>query len=328
MTIDLSGKRILYLGHTYFDYYKDIIFELTNYYGAEVDFYNIKPRSLIYRSIKFIKKTKKFYLSIFFNKIIKKTEGKKYDYVLMIGSEDFHNTLIYNLKKKLNCIFLMYQWDSKKKNKYDEYIDCFDKVYSFDSVDCENDKRLIYLPLFYRKIFDLPENHNADIDLLHIGSGDLERLNICKIIKEQAILNNRNFFYHLYMPFLMFLRLKLYDKNYRKLSFYDFKFKKIKDIDTAALVYRSKAILDIERMGQSGLTIRTLESLGASKKIITTNKNIAKENFFNDQFIDIIDKKKPIIDWSFIDGKHFVKKEEKEKYSLVSWLNELFSYVL
>ena len=38
----------------------------------------------------------------------------------------------------------------------------------------------------------------------------------------------------------------------------------------------SRCVLDAPQAGQTGLTIRTIECLGAKRKLITTNKDIVK----------------------------------------------------
>ena len=323
---NLSGKNILYLGHEFFGYYKDIIENLTNNFGANVEFYGIRPKSIVFRILKFNRATQKFYLRIFFNKIFRQIRLNDYDYILIIGSEDFHHPFIVKLKEKFSGVFVMYQWDSKKKNKYDAYIELFDKVFSFDPQDCILDKRLNYLPLFYKDVFNKSRQNDAEtqFDLLHIGSGDYERLLICKEIEKQAKEKNKVFYYYLYLPFLMFLRLKIFDKRYRKFSFSDLRFKKMTDIEIARLISKTKAVLDVERFGQSGLTMRTIETIGASKILITTNKNIANERIYTSDFIQILDRNNPLIDWSFSQKFVIPNYYEKEMYSLTNWVLNIF----
>ena len=53
----------------------------------------------------------------------------------------------------------------------------------------------------------------------------------------------------------------------------------------------SNCILDAPQAGQTGLTIRTIECLGAKRKMITTNKDIKKYDFYNESNILVFDGK-------------------------------------
>ena len=65
----------------------------------------------------------------------------------------------------------------------------------------------------------------------------------------------------------------------------------------------SKALLDIHRTKQDGLSFRVFESLGKEKKLITTNKDIKNYDFYNEQNILIIDENFEIPK-SFFDSKY------------------------
>ena len=72
-------------------------------------------------------------------------------------------------------------------------------------------------------------------------------------------------------------------------------------------VYESaKCILDSAQAGQSGLTIRVFETLGAKKMLITTNKDIVNYDFYhpNNIFIlgkDIMDELRSFLDAPYVE---------------------------
>jgi hypothetical protein len=86
----------------------------------------------------------------------------------------------------------------------------------------------------------------------------------------------------------------------------------------------SNVILDIHHPLQNGLTIRTFETLGAKKKIITTNEHIKKYKFYNSNNILIIDRKIPKIDINFF-NQDFQDCELDLYYamSLDGWLDTI-----
>jgi hypothetical protein len=58
----------------------------------------------------------------------------------------------------------------------------------------------------------------------------------------------------------------------------------------AQLLAASSTVLDIPIPNQTGISIRTIETIGAKRKLITTNKNVHFEEFFTPESILIIDK--------------------------------------
>ena len=53
-------------------------------------------------------------------------------------------------------------------------------------------------------------------------------------------------------------------------------------------IKRSKGILELNKQGQDGLTLRALESLFYKKKLITNNKSICKEKIYKKENIFVI----------------------------------------
>ena len=91
------------------------------------------------------------------------------------------------------------------------------------------------------------------------------------------------------------------------------------------MIKRSKTITDIVGERQTGLTLRALESLYYSKKLITNNKDIKKYDFYNKNNIFVIgeDDDKKLKD--FINSKYDNKnqKEYIEKYNYYNWVKSL-----
>ena len=81
--------------------------------------------------------------------------------------------------------------------------------------------------------------------------------------------------------------------------------------------------MDVNHPLQYGLTSRSIEALGANRKLITTNSNVKAYDFFNENNILIIDRKNPIIKEEFF-YKNYIKpnKETYEKYSLAASIDK------
>jgi hypothetical protein len=100
----------------------------------------------------------------------------------------------------------------------------------------------------------------------------------------------------------------------------------LKKADVLQMIAQSRAILDIQHPGQTGLTMRTIEMLGARKKLITTNPLVRGYEFFRPENILVIDRGDPVIDPGFL-GVPYVELPEDlyERYSLDGWIREVFS---
>lgn len=86
---------------------------------------------------------------------------------------------------------------------------------------------------------------------------------------------------------------------------------------------QSFSVLDIELNIQSGLTMRTFETLGAGLKLITTNKNIQNEPFYNQHNIAIIDRLYYNVDLNFFSDS-FLNNDKFVQYSFKNWCDNLF----
>jgi hypothetical protein len=323
--IDLLNKRILYIGQMFFHYDKRIVGKLKEL-NAKVDAFDIYPTANDYY-FRFIKKLKlpnvESYLREYYNKML---ENKDYDYVLIkIGFP-----LTVSFLKKLkdvnpNAKFINFHWDSiKPVYDYTHIIKYFDKVYSFDYEDCGSHSELTYLPLFYLDEYLEHNKTNSDplkkIDLLFIGAWkNLERYQLIKLTKEICKQNQLSFYYYLYFPIddqLLSFKKGIVAKEAR--------FKRLSHAEILKLFSISNTIIDFPSSYQTGLTMRTFETLGAGKKLITINQNIVNEPFYDPEYIDIIDINKFNLNIDFIRNipSHSIIDKMKN-YSIENYINKL-----
>ena len=88
---------------------------------------------------------------------------------------------------------------------------------------------------------------------------------------------------------------------------------------------QSFAVLDIELNIQNGLTMRTFEALGSGKKIITTNTEIKKYPFYNENNVFVIDRENIVLQKTFFDSP-FIQLDSVlyENMSITGWLKAIF----
>ena len=157
-----------------------------------------------------------------------------------------------------------------------------------------------------------------------LGTLHSDRYNLVKTILK--LIDKKNYFIYFFSTSkILFFFQKIFDKNFKKVKKDEVSFISLSKKQTVDLVARSKVIIDIEHLKQKGLTMRTLEMLGANKKIITTNKEVLNYDFYNKNNILLIDRNNPIIDKSFLESDfEGIDKETYDKYSINKWVETIF----
>ncbi len=288
---DLKGKYILYIGLDYFSLPNEICKEIRRQ-GAKVDFFPIKKKSFfvtvvnrLYKAL-FIKIQVKYHI-----KILKSTKGNNYDYVLFIHVHQISEEILDKYKTQFaQAKFVLYYWDSIKQHNYLSYIKYFDSVFSFDRKDVIEHPEIKYLPLFYSKEFGLIGDKKAKEPKSVVFVGTYNKFIRYKYIKKFQILANKSnikFYNYLSIKWTRYLRVVFEDKKILNPKYLTFvapnKWKVIE------IYSKCGYVLDVPNNTQSGLTMRVIESLGAKKFLITTNKNIQMEKIYDPKSIFIFD---------------------------------------
>lgn len=297
-------KRIILIAPIYYDYHEIIIHQLKDS-GYLVDFIEDKNSGFLYTFSTKVNFLLKIYKERYKTEIIEKLNEHTYDYMIVIGGKtldpDFweYVSLNYSFRK------ILYQWDSLRNFNYRSMIPFFDSVKTFDSYDAQT-LNIPYLPLFYKKKDNI--DINEDLDLLFIGIWHSDRIEILNKIAEYADTKGLRYSFKVYYSWYIYFYLAYIKKTLKPSKF--FIFKSIPFLEVISLYRRAKCIIDINHPWQSGLTMRTIETIGEGKKLITTNANIKNEPFYNDKMIRIIDRKKVLIDDRFFNTKDNYKNIE------------------
>ncbi len=299
--------------------------------GATVTVYDERPSTstLSKIAIRIAKNLFKLYLYRYFRKIVNQNKNIDFDYVFIVRGEGLTPEIVQMLRKSYgNAVFILYLWDSLISNNISSVFPYFDKIFSFDKEDVSRHSELSFRPLFflpnYSSIADIQQR---DIDFIFIGKVHSDRFSIIKDLHSFFSSTNLKTFYYFYFPSkLLFLKKKITDPAFKNSKISDFKYKMITAEQVSYYMSHSKASLDIEAPGQTGLTMRTIEVLGAKRKLITTNKTIASYDFFDKRNIMIIDRINPKIDLDFIQSSYVeIPNEIYDRYSLKGWIEEIFA---
>lgn len=327
----IAGKRILFFSPAFFGYEKKIAKKMEDL-GAFVDMYDVRSvtsaeeRALLKLSpMVFEKKSQKYY-----ENIINHNLEKDYDYILIVKCDMTPQNILVRLKKEYpKAKLCLYLWDSidnipgiTGKFKY------FDTLHSFDSEDCKAHPELKFRPLFYADDFCKELSEEKPLyDICFVGTIHSDRFAVIKKIREsiEDIGLKGYWFCYLQSKFIYYF-YKATKREFAGAKMLDFDFEKKDSEEIADIVEHSKIVLDIQHPKQTGLTMRTIEMIGMSKKLITTNKSIVEYDFYNPQNISVIDRNNIQVDEAFLKSTYEpLDKKIYDKYSLKNWILEVLS---
>lgn len=318
MNTFLTNKRILFICPMFFDYDKIIVKEL-NAMGASVDSFSDRPYNFTYIILRNINRSILInYQLRFWKRILEKIRDNEYDYLFVIRGENVPQFLLdHFINKNPNARRIMYQWDSISNNNYLSQVPYFHQVFSFDKGDTNQYKNIKYFPLFFRREYDSLVSETNSMQALFIGTYQTARYQTLKLLQKRFKLLDLRFKIVLFVPWYYYLKLLfrgvLLDLNI--ISFRTISFEKC-----IRMYAQSTIIVDIAHEKQSGLTMRTMEALGANKFLWTNNLTIKNEQFYEKGKIQIISEK--------FDGfsRHTPRKSDFIcDYRIDRWLSNLFS---
>lgn len=322
-------KNIIVISPRYFNYENEIVNELIRK-GAFVTFIDDRIKNdffnkVIFRikHLNFIKKKKIFN---YFNSFLIQLKNVKVDYVLAIIPEGFSKDIVQHYRKSLpSAKFILYMWDSIENRPYiSDMLPFFDISLTFDRSNSEK-YSILFRPLFFTQEYGMISKSidNRKYEISFIGTAHSDRVQVIKKIAQFS--KNKSFlFFYLQNPLLV-IYYYLTDKNFREVKFSDISYKGLSKESVLDIIKHSKCIVDLNHPKQIGLTIRTIEMLGASRKLITTNNDILNYDFYNPLNILVIDRKNPIVPIEFLNSE-YDKIDEliANKYSLSTWVDDVF----
>lgn len=331
---DNQLKRVLFISSPYFGYYRHIINELESQ-GYVVDYYNDRPseNSFIKGIIKVKKDIVDTIIDRYFERILKETKPKKYDIVFIMNGKVFTDKMIKQLRdSQKNARFLFYTWDAMVLYpNAKELIDLFDKAYSFDTDDCENFDKLNLLPLFYTRSFEKIglESDNCTLreyDIVSVCTAHPNRYKtMSKLFPELESMGIRIFSY-MFLNKLQYIYNRMFVTEFKRSKSKEFKFKPLTEQENLEALKKANTVFDMQHNKQSGLTMRTIETLGAKRKLITANKNIKKYDFYDENNIFVMDENNLSGIEQFIRREYeAIGDEIYKKYSLHSWIETIIS---
>lgn len=267
-----------------------------------------------------------FFGKLFLKRNIKKVKREEYiikklsalgkqDQILIINPEiisiDTHAKI-----KQLTNRYVAYLYDSSKRRPIAHLLDAnlFNTVFSFDPEDVKayNLKPLTNYIYFDKKTISKKEDIKYDCFTICYLDERLETLN-----RIAETFSRKNLISH----FVVVGKSKP-ETIHKNIIFSEGRFNQEQ---VHHKIIESKAILDLLRDDQKGLSFRIFEAMGFQKKIITSNKYVKEFDFYNPDNILIIDPQNPEIPENFFKTPYVsIPQNIYRKYTLEGWVEEVF----
>jgi hypothetical protein len=247
----------------------------------------------------------------YFGKKILQQIIEKQDIIFVIRPDMMEASLLKELKQNTKT-FIAYFYDScKKYPKQLEIAHFFDEIYSYEKDDIEKYHFIETSNFIYDEKL---ESEEIKYDIFNVSSYDSRIDEIDRVSTELFDAGFKIYFVLFWFEKLTYPHL-ISTTEYLSLK------------ETKKLISQSKAMIDIQRQDQKGLSFRTFESLGYRKKIITTNIAVKNYDFYhpNNILVAEIDNLNPD------EIKQFLKLDYVEippdiikKYTVESFTKKIF----
>lgn len=323
--------NILFIAPSFFGYSLKIERQMMDL-GFNVFRYEDRPSTstLSKIMIRLLPKIASWVSSLYFKKIFMRHKGAKISHLVVLKGEALSGGSVKAFKNLFpEARTVLYLWDSLRNTRVArDSMPEYDSVFTFDIQDYEAVSGLKFMPLFFMpsKLSrgKCPNNCHKDIDLSFVGTAHSDRVAVIERIRAQISKGVITEFF-LYMPSVMvFWARRVFDPMFWMVRRSEISFVPLKYEAVQRIIARSKAVLDIERSDQSGLTIRTLEALSQGVKIVTTNSEVKRYAIYDPTNVLVIDRKRPSIVENFFDAPFVpLPAGQIEKYDISAWVKTL-----
>ncbi|HEY0489996.1 MAG TPA: hypothetical protein VGD30_10825 [Telluria sp.] len=322
----LDGKRVLLIAPRFFGYEREIRAEIARR-GAVVDWLPDRPfdtplmTGLTRHKPEWVLPA----ADRLYRRELEKLDGTPYDLILVVNGQTLSNAMLRSLKADFpRAKLVLYMWDSiENRGGVVANLPLFDAAYSFDPHDARR-YGMHARPLFFSKGFERPPAPDFDFHLSFIGTAHTDRYAVVSRIKAQLPPQLRPYWYlYLQAPWVL-QAYRLTNPTMRQARREEFEFTPLDKATLQSVFARSLAVVDIEHPRQRGLTMRTFETMGSHKKLITTNPEVRDYDFFNASNICVVDRQAPRIPAAFLESTFEpLAPSLYRHYSIEGWVDEV-----
>ncbi|RJS45406.1 glycosyltransferase family protein [Nocardioides cavernaquae] len=327
------SRSALLITPAFFGYEKDIVAELENQ-GFSTTFIDERPSNTAFsRAILRVRKNLiNRRIEAYYNARLADLSTEVFDLVLVIKAEVVPRWFLEELRRQSpDARFVFYTFDaiSNASNCLD-VLECFDELWSFDPDDVAERPNFSYLPLFYTADYSAlpqsealrPRRHS----LSFVGTLHSERYAFAKeLFGDRA----RTFGFFFVQARWYFAIIKYLTREHWSVPWRDVSFASLERREIAEIFRESDAVLDMQRAGQAGLTMRTFEVLASGSILVTTNASIVREPFYDPARILVVPADISALDSSAVFAtlsgldKPSGPPQGFDAYSLAAWVRAI-----
>lgn len=279
----MTGARALVVSPAFFGYENDIVAELERQ-GYMTQFVDERPsnRAVVRAVLRVRKDVIKRRIDRHFRRVLAALDGTNFDVVVVIKGEVLPRWFLQALRaRNPGAEYIFYAFDAIENSPNClDLLDLFDHLVSFDRRDVRCNPGFGYLPLFYAPEFrplafrDREKSHRLTfIGTLHSGR--------YRFVHSLFGPDGRDFAFFFVQARWYFALTKYVTGENRHVSWREVSFEPLSRERIASIFRDSKAVLDMQRPGQSGLTMRTFEVLASGSILVTSNDAIRQEPFYH-----------------------------------------------
>lgn len=218
---------------------------------------------------------------------------------------DLHFEVLKFIKKCNKDIRIIYwYWDPVfRLGPPKQWMNNIAEIWSFDPSDCVN-YCFKFNTTFYFSSISLPKK-NIEFDVFFIGN-DKGRVKYLQDLQTRFTKMGIKGYYHI-IP----------DKSEDEKK----KYKQIPYSEYLNIASKTRVLIDILPFGQSGLTIRAMESIFFNKKLITNDNSIETQDFYTSENIFIVGKDSEEGLIKFINSPYIhIQESIVKQYEVTNWI--------
>ena len=210
------------------------------------------------------------------------------------------------LLKRNNARLILWHWNVVKTNSIIlRLANMFCEQWTFDILDAKKYGWKLNTQFYFCC------NKNKACEIKQAFFCGLDKGRFCIIKRIETFLKKYNIGTDIHM---IGLRGKVYDRPWVKSNFLSY-------AEVLKKIYNSKILIDIVQPGQVGLTMRVMEAIMLNKKLITNNKYIASEPWYNKNNVYIIGVDSDEDFTSFVINGTEIDEKVKIYYDFSTWLD-------
>ena len=261
----------------------------------------------------------------YYRRELSRLGDRNYSLAIIISGQTVSERTISRIARDNPSVrMILYMWDSlKNRPAAAGNFPLFDRVLTFDRDDAQRFD-IQFRPLFYGAGFEAAETTKDRLDFSFIGTAHTDRYRVVSMIAQQAPPTAKSvIYYFLHAPWVFFAQ-KVINPAFREAKLSDFSFASLPKREVWETFRRSNVIIDVEHPKQRGLTMRTIETFGAGKKLITTNADVRQYDLFDPSNMLVIDRTNPKVPVEFFETPPAPTDPTlRYKYSIRGWLDDI-----